>query len=137
MCVCVYECVRVCEGLKVCMYVCVCASVCVCVCVCVRDMVCVVLQDMLNMHSVTHSFTHAHARTCMRHPPGAKKVSMNPPRMVVKMARMASSLGCGMHSTVKWRRKRGDTSCRPPPGGPHAAHSVVPSTSFQNSFLRS
>jgi hypothetical protein len=70
-------------------------------------------------------------------PPAAKKVSRNPPSMAEKMVRRAISLGGGMHSIVKWRTSRSDISCRPPPGGPHAAHSVRPSISFQKSFLRS
>lgn len=48
-----------------------------------------------------------------------------------------SSLGGGTLSSVKWRTKRGDISWRPPPGGAQAAHSVVSSTSFQKSLVRS
>jgi hypothetical protein len=44
-----------------------------------------------------------------------------PLRMAEKMALEASSEGGGTHRDVKWRRKRADTSWRPPPGGPQAA----------------
>lgn len=57
--------------------------------------------------------------------------------MAPNMARSATSLAGGSASCEKCRTKRGVISCRPPPGGPHAASSTVSSTSFQNSFLRS
>jgi hypothetical protein len=41
--------------------------------------------------------------------------------MAEKMAFEASPEGGGAHSDVKCLRKRGDTSWRPPPGGPQAA----------------
>jgi len=39
---------------------------------------------------------------------------------------MDISLGGGMHSTVNWRRKREQSSWRPPPGGAHAALDRAP-----------
>jgi len=65
------------------------------------------------------------------------KSPRKPLKMAVRMVFVAWSLGGGMQSSVKWRTKRGVSSWRPPPGGAHAAHSIVSSMSFQNSFLRS
>lgn len=65
------------------------------------------------------------------------KSARNPLKMAPRIVFVAVSLGGGTHSVVKWRTKRGVISCRPPPGGAHAAHSVVSSISFQKSFLRS
>lgn len=45
-------------------------------------------------------------------PPAEKKASKKPPRMVEKMWRMMGSLGGGMLSIVKWRRRRDETSCK-------------------------
>ena len=39
----------------------------------------------------------------------------NPPRMVVRMALVEASEGGGIHSWVKWRRKRALRGCLPPP----------------------
>eukprot|EP00955_Chlamydomonas_euryale_P076856 362800-Chlamydomonas_euryale.AAC.1 len=65
------------------------------------------------------------------------KSARKPVSTADKMVRIAVSLGGGTHSIVKWRVKRGVISWRPPPGGAHAATSVVSSTSFHHSFLRS
>ena len=57
--------------------------------------------------------------------------------MLLRMVFMLALDGGGTFSMLKCRKKRGVTSCRPPPGGAHAQISVVSSTSFQKSFLRS
>eukprot|EP00959_Pyramimonas_sp_CCMP1952_P395206 8280504-Pyramimonas_sp.AAC.1 len=48
--------------------------------------------------------------------------------MEPKMWRMTPSEGGGMLSMLKCRTKRGVSSCRPPPGGAHAATIVVSAT---------
>ena len=57
--------------------------------------------------------------------------------MLLRMVFMLALDGGGTFSMLKCLKKRGVTSCRPPPGGAHAQISVVSSTSFQKSFLRS
>lgn len=79
--------------------------------------------------------SYMRVRNCRGSPD--KCYGASPVRMVERMVDTEESDGAGIDMRVKWRVKRCDIGCLPPPGIPQAPTKVVPSTSFQNSFLLS